>query len=206
MSQDHQATVAEDRIHFFDRQPVEVEDFEADGYILDIGGGGEGIIGRLKGAQVVAIDPNPRELKEAPPGPLKIVMEAQDLRFLDNTFGTATSFFTLMYIEPAVKPEVLGEVYRVLAPGGVFLIWDVVLPRCLDEDKDIVAFLLQVRLPGEEISTGYGARWPEVQQDLEAYVRLAEGVGFEIVEQREQDHLLFLMLRKPETTLDNKTR
>ena len=33
--------------------------------ILDIGGGGEGIIGKLKGEQVVAIDPNKRELEEA---------------------------------------------------------------------------------------------------------------------------------------------
>lgn len=197
MGEDQQAPIAEDRIFFFDRQPVDVEDFEADGCILDIGGGGEGIIGRLKGAQVVAIDPSLRELEEAPPGPLKIIMDARELQFLDDTFGTATSFFTLLYVEPAAKPEVLGEVFRVLVPGGLFLIWDVVLPRCLDEDKDIVVFLLQVRLPDEEISTGYGAHWPEVQQDLATYVQLAEGVGFEILEQRQQDQLLFLKLRKP---------
>ena len=43
----------------FTRHPrldVVVPDFPAEGLILDIGGGGEGVIGQLKGHQVVAID------------------------------------------------------------------------------------------------------------------------------------------------------
>ena len=39
---------------------------------MDICGGGEGIIGQMKPAQVIAIDLSKRELEEAPPGPLKI--------------------------------------------------------------------------------------------------------------------------------------
>ena len=50
-----------------------------DGEILDIGGGGEGIIGQLKGDLVIAIDPNSRELEEAPEGGFKIEMNAKDL-------------------------------------------------------------------------------------------------------------------------------
>jgi len=45
---------------------------------LDIGGGGEGVIGQMKGKQVIAIDPNRRELEEAADGPLKIVMDARE--------------------------------------------------------------------------------------------------------------------------------
>ncbi len=41
---------------------------ELDGKILDIGGGGEGVIGRLYTSQVVAIDNNQAELDEAPGG------------------------------------------------------------------------------------------------------------------------------------------
>jgi hypothetical protein len=52
-----------------------VDDFDAAGYILDIGGGGEGVIGQLKGERVVAIDKQKRELEEAAPGALKIVID-----------------------------------------------------------------------------------------------------------------------------------
>ena len=38
------------------------------GSILDVGGGGEGIIGRLYGEQVIAIDNCQEELDEAPDG------------------------------------------------------------------------------------------------------------------------------------------
>ncbi|NIN67231.1 MAG: methyltransferase domain-containing protein, partial [Anaerolineae bacterium] len=71
-------------------------------------------IGRLKGEQVIAIDPNRRELVDAPPGPLKIVMDATDLQLLDETFATVTSFFTLMYVKGFEHERVFEEVFRVL--------------------------------------------------------------------------------------------
>src|SRR5512137_2386057 len=99
-----------------ERQTVTVPDFPAEGLILDIGGGGEGVIGQLKGKQVIAIDLMKRELESAPPGPLlKIVMDARDLNFLDGTFPTATVFFTFMYIAPADHEKVFREIHRVLA-------------------------------------------------------------------------------------------
>ena len=61
-----------DNIFFLEKQEVVVEDFDAAGFILDIGGGGEGVIGQLKKDQVIAIDPNRRELEEAADGPIKI--------------------------------------------------------------------------------------------------------------------------------------
>ena len=70
---DHGERPAPERLHRYARQTIVLEDFAADGYILDIGGGGEGIIGQLKPAQVVAIDLSARELLGAPAGPLKNV-------------------------------------------------------------------------------------------------------------------------------------
>ena len=194
---DHHPEISEDRLFFFEKQEVVVNDFDSAGYILDIGGGGEGVIGKLKGEQVIAIDPSKRELEEAAAGPLKIVMDAKDLQFLDGSFSTATSFFTLMYIKAADHEKVFSEVFRVLAPGGVFLIWDVVFPQGLDAGKDIAAFPLLVKLPHEEIDAGYGVSWPEEGRAPSYYVNLAEQAGFDVVEQREEDHQFFLKLQKP---------
>ena len=191
--------IPEERIFFFDVQEVSLEDFEASGYILDIGGGGEGIIGRLKGEQVIASDPSKRELEEAPSGPLKVVMDARDLQFLDSAFLTATAFFTLMYIKASDQERVFGEVFRVLKPGGRLLIWEAVLPPRLDEEKEIAAFPLIVSLLGEELEVAYGALWPTRKQNLSYYLAMAAKVAFEVVDQWEKDHILFLELAKPQS-------
>ena len=196
MTNDH-AEPAEDAIYYLEQQELTVDDFGAEGYVLDIGGGGEGIIGKLKGDQVVAIDPNKRELEEAAAGPLKIIMDARDLQFLDCTFSMATSFFTLMYIKAPDHAKAFDEVFRVLTLGGRFLIWEVVLPQRLDQNKDIVAFPLLVKVPDEEVSTGYGCPWPDKEQDLAYYTQLAQDAGFEVVTQSQENRVLFLELKKP---------
>ena len=108
-----------------------------------------------------------------------------------------TYFFTLMYIKGPDHEKAFSEVFRVLVPGGLFLIWDVILPQCPDETKDIAAFPLLIKLPNEEISTGYGTLWPEEEQDLSYYLRLAGKAGFNIIEQREHNRVLFLKLQRP---------
>ena len=77
------------------------------------------------GEQVVAIDPSRRELEEAPSSPLKIVMDATELQFLDSSFLRTTSFCTLMHVKAADHERVLREVFRALKQGGRFLVWEV---------------------------------------------------------------------------------
>ena len=89
------------------RQEIAIPNFEASGWILDLGGGCRGTIGRMKPDQVVAIDISSRELKEAPNNFLKIVM---------------------MYMPPSIHRKVFAEAYRVLQTGGRWLIWDAVVP------------------------------------------------------------------------------
>ena len=193
---DHHHSPNEDELVIFDEQTIVVEDFKANEYILDIGGGGEGVIGRLKGDQVVAADISKRELEGAPPGPLKIVMDGTDLKFLDRSFEVVTSFFTLMYIPGPSHEQVFREAHRVLRPGGRFMIWDVVLPTAPDEQKRLAAFPLRIQLPEAEIQTGYGVRFAEAKQDLSYYVDLAVRAGFRVVEKREKEQNLFLELEK----------
>lgn len=175
---------------------VVVPDFPAQGLILDIGGGGEGVIGQLKGKQVVAVDLSKRELEEAPGNPLvKIVMDARDLKFLDGAFATTTVFFTFMYISPAEHEKVFQEIHRVLQPEGRLLIWDAVFPKRTDERQLYVHYPLHIRLPDKEINTGYGVRIAE-GQDASHFAGLAAKTGFIVVSRRTEDGWFFLELKK----------
>ena len=196
---DHHDSPPEDRVFFFEPQTVRVHDFESTGLILDIGGGGEGIIGLLKGQDVISIDLRKEELEEAPPGPLKIIMDARELQFLDGAFATATAFFSLMYLKSRDDHQkVLAEVFRVLQPGGQFLLWDVsVPPRPKGEERDIYAAMLRVSVGDRTIETGYGQPWPPETRDLAYYLDLAIGAGFRKIEQRQDGRFIFLHLQKP---------
>ncbi len=178
------------------RLDVVVPDFPAQGLILDIGGGGEGVIGQIKGRQVVAIDLSKRELDEAPGQPLlKVVMDARELKFVDASFPTATVFFTFMYIDPADHEKVFREIRRVLEPGGRMLVWDVVFPEKRDPAFANILFPLHARLPNTEINTGYGARFRE-GQGADHYEGLAEKTGFQVVSRRDEAGWFFLELKK----------
>ena len=179
-----------------EQQSVTVEDFAAKGFILDIGGGGEGVIGQLKGQQVIAIDISKRELEEAPPGPLKIVMDARDLKFLDNTFNTATVFFTFMYIASEDHQKVFEELHRVLRPGGRLLIWDVIFPERVDERQTTALFFFTFILQEKEIGTGYGVRRPAGKQGSAHFMDLAKKTGFQIISHNERDRWFFLEVKK----------
>lgn len=184
------------RIFSFEDQTVKISNFEAQGYILDIGGGGEGVIGRLKSEQVIAVDISKYELEESPAGPLKIIMDARELKFLDDTFNTATSFFTMMYINGYDHQKVFDEIYRVLARRGRFLIWDVNLTK-RPEDQDIFVVPLTIHLPDEKIGTRYGSQWPLEPHDLAYFKGLARKAGFQIISEKENGKTFFLSLRKP---------
>ena len=87
-----------ENLYFLEEQTIRLKNFHSEGRILDMCGGGEGIIGILKGDQVIVIDNNQKELEEAPEGPIKIIMDATDLKFLDESFSTVTAFFGMMFI------------------------------------------------------------------------------------------------------------
>jgi ubiquinone/menaquinone biosynthesis C-methylase UbiE len=180
-----------------DRQEVKVADFPAAGLILDIGGGGEGVIAQLKGQQVVAIDPIARELKEASGDPLlQIVMDATDLKFLDASFSTITSFFTLMYIPLEKQAKVFEEAARVLKPGGRFHIWDVEIPAKPDPVHEVVAYRFLFKLPGFEVSTGYGTLFADKPRTPRFYAGLASSAGFRILSETRQGDTFALVLEK----------
>ena len=184
-----------------DRDEIIIPDFTAPGYILDLGGGCRGTIGRLKGEKVVAIDISMRELNEAPSGFLKILMDASDLKFPNDSFRTVTAFFSLMFMKPQIHQKVFSEAYRVLAPGGEWLIWDASIPaRSATVDNNFLVNL-HTKLPKETIDFGYSVQRLDVQRDADYYRALAEQAGFQVgnVELAGRDRKLFFMnLHKPQ--------
>ena len=99
---------------------------ELQGKILDIGGGGEGIIGRLYGPQVIAIDYRQDELDEAPASCEKRLMDATALDFADNTFDALTAAFGIRNFQNL--DACLKEMCRVLKKGGQLSILELSRP------------------------------------------------------------------------------
>ena len=180
------------------RVSLEVKDFASDGPILDIGGGGEGVIGRLKGNQVVAIDLRQEELDEAPDGPQKLVMDARQLTFPEDSFGAVTAFFSLMYMKTRQDHErVMQEAWRVLKPGAHLLAWEIDLAERPATRQERYMVRLRYRVGNFEKGTAYGARWPSEARGEAYYRQLARKAGFEHLTTERVAHFMFFEFIKP---------
>ncbi len=174
-------------------QGVTLTPIVTEGFILDLGGGGEGVIGRLNGRQVIAIDYKYEELQETSNASVQLVMDARALAFPPSSFATVTSFFTLMYLNDHDVLAVFREVFRVLKAGGRFLIWDVRIPHQVGDEPGF-GVVLTVSLPDANITTGYAVRWAEKAQDLHQVTALASQVGFRAITDWVADEVFFLEL------------
>ncbi len=127
--------------------------------ILDIGGGGEGIISKIYKEKVVAIDNRIDELNEIIETlSLKIVMDATKLDFINDQFERATAFFSFMYMSDLEIKSAVREVYRVLKDNGVFEIWDIEMPSISDTEKDTFIAQLDIKYEDKAVTTGYGVQ------------------------------------------------
>jgi ubiquinone/menaquinone biosynthesis C-methylase UbiE len=188
----------ERELHVIRPQTVRVADvFRDEERILDLGGGGEGVIGQLRGRQVTAVDIRQEELDEAPPGPIKIVADARDLPFPDGSFDAATAFYFLMYVPTSERAAVLREAHRVVRPGGTLRIWDVIIPPRGLRDRETFVVPVQAKLPDRAIRTLYGVRWDGHEMSPSAITRLAEEAGFAVADARQTRASFALTLPRP---------
>ncbi len=183
-----------DAARIVETQVIELKPLGVNGYVLDIGGGGEGVIGRLMGSRVVAIDRSRVELEETTNEALKVVMDATDLKFLDESFDAVTSFYTMMYMDEETHRKALREAYRVLKKGGALHVWDV----AMDLDTAGKAFILvsvEARLPCETVKTSYGHRNDKLLT-IESLSALGDEAGFTLAESRRLQDSFYLALMK----------
>jgi len=184
----------EEKIKIIGPFEIELQPIDTHGFILDIGGGGAGIIGKLNGRQVIAIDIREEELLEAENEALKIVMDARKLQFLQESFDVCTAFFTFMYIKNEDHRTVFKEIHRVLKRNGRFLLWDVVIPE-RKEDYDIFAVHLRMRFKNKTLEEGYGVKWDKTQ-DMNHFKKLAKETGFDVIKEWQRDEIFHLEMIK----------
>jgi len=195
----------EERIKIIGPFEIELQPIDTDGFILDIGGGGAGIIGKLNGRQVIAIDIREEELLEAKNEALKIVMDARKLQFLPESFDVCTAFFTFMYIKNEDHRTVFKEIHRVLKRNGKFLLWDVVIPE-RKEDYDIFAVHLRMRFKNKTLEEGYGVKWDKTQ-DMNHFKELAKETGFDVIKEWQRDEIFHLeMIKKDKGGKDEENK
>lgn len=139
------------------------------GSILDIGGGGEGVIGQIYGDNVIAIDNQQEELDEAPDCCQKRLMDATNLLFPDESFDHITFFYTLMYMTEEIQITAICEAARVLKINGTMNIWGCDIRNAYPEP-----FLvdLDIRSGNNTIHTSYGI----VKKDKQSSVSITQAL------------------------------
>ncbi len=166
---------------------------DIDGKILDIGGGGEGIIGRLYKNQVVAIDNSQEELDEAPDCFVKHLMDAEKLDFPDSFFDAVTIFYSFMFMEIKTREKVIMEIHRVLKKGGEIHIWDTDVPNA---EKEPFCVDLDIDLPDERISTTYGIMGSDMEQTFFGTKELFENLGLICSKENKTENNFYLKFIK----------
>lgn len=187
--------MSEDKYYYCSPQQVFLEPLPVEGWILDLGGGGEGVIGQLMGDHVIAIDTRMDELLETENDALKLTMDASQLQFVNESFGMVTSFFTLLYIHHDLHRKVFEEVYRVLKPGGFFYLWEVILPK-KPEEHDVFILPLEYTLPTGTTKTTFGVGWNGSERNIEYYKQLALTTGFSVKVEQVNHQVVELVLSK----------
>lgn len=161
------------------------------GKILDIGGGGEGVIGRIYQSQVTAIDNRQDELDEAPDSFTKILMDAVNLNFPDASFDHVTSFYTLMYVEKCDHPSVIQEACRVLKPGGSLQIWDAVI-----HEANPFVVKLDIDANGTRLHPTYGIYKEDAAQSAGYFKSICKQIGFTLITEEISDKTFFLHFKR----------
>jgi len=168
-------------------QKITLDHIQTEGVILDIGGGDEGLVSRIEGSKVCAVDIRLSEIREAqiygPPANW-FVADGRNLCFQNDVFDVVTLWFSLGYMSDwAIKQSVLIEAHRVLDKKGKLWILASTIPKSCKR----FIFWGHFTLPDGSISqTGYGVRGGQ-GQTLDRIADLLESTGLKIQSKEDND-------------------
>lgn len=97
-----------------------------EGRVLDLGSGTGAVKGVMGEREVVALDPV-TEMLRLSPIPARVAAVGEALPFGDGSFDGVFSAFVFRNLTSL--PETLGEVHRVLRPGGRAVVLDLTRPK-----------------------------------------------------------------------------
>ncbi|TFG05035.1 class I SAM-dependent methyltransferase [Candidatus Thorarchaeota archaeon] len=167
-----------------------------EGRVLDIGGGGEGLVSRLEGKRVCAVDVLLNKIREARIYSVEsqwIQNDARALAVRDRVFDTVTCWFSLSYLpEVNDKRQVLVEAHRVLKGGGLLSIIGMNIPG--NTVKHV--FDAEFVLPDDYVSKMSYAVSGGQEQTLEALIELGKETVFQIEGESDHGHWFELSMRK----------
>ncbi|TFG04911.1 class I SAM-dependent methyltransferase [Candidatus Thorarchaeota archaeon] len=168
-----------------------------EGRVLDIGGGGEGLVSRLEGKRVCAVDVLLNKIREARIYSVEsqwIQSDARALAVRDRVFDTVTCWFSLSYLpEGDAKRQVLTEANRVLKRSGMLSVIGMSIPG------ETVKHVLDAEfvLPDNYISKMSYAVSGNQEQTMESLINLGQEIGFQIQQASDHEYWFELTMRKP---------
>ncbi|MGD9395998.1 MAG: class I SAM-dependent methyltransferase [Candidatus Thorarchaeota archaeon] len=167
-------------------QKIKLERLENEDLILDIGGGGEGLVSRIEGDRVCALDIRMNEIREAQihgHSTNWFVGDGRNLCFNDEIFDIVTLWFSLGYMSNwDTKREVLEEAYRVLKRNGRV---SIMASRIPDIGASLIFWATFTFPDGTLSKTGYGIRGGQ-NQTLPRVLELISDIGFD--QHKYEDH------------------
>jgi ubiquinone/menaquinone biosynthesis C-methylase UbiE len=157
---------------------INLQHFSGKGLILDIGGGGEGLVSRIDGDRTCALDIRMSEIREAQihgQSSNWFAADGANLCFNDEVFDIVTLWFSLGYMNNwTTKHAVFEAAHRVLKKNGRLSIMASRIP----ESNERLIFWAEFTLPdGTNSRIGYGVKGGQ-NQTLPRILELATKVGF----------------------------
>lgn len=171
-------------------QPISLEHIPGRNPILDIGGGGEGLVSRLEGHRVCAVDIRFDKIQEArlyDPHSQWILANACSACFRDASFNIATFWFSLAYFHSfESKLVAVTEAYRCLKEDGLL---SVIAAKITNKEERYI-FNARFTFPNGSVSQiGFAVRGRQ-SQNMATVGKLVKNAGFRIISSEEHEYWL----------------
>lgn len=179
-------------------QEIRLNSLPSDGLIIDIGGGGEGLVSRLEKDRVCVVDISLNKIREAQiyGAPAQwVVSDGRHLCFRTGSFDIATLWFSLGYMRSwNTKELVMREVQRVLKPEGLLSILGAKIVR----SEDRFLFNARFTFPDGDVSqVGYRLTGNQ-NQSLTSTVRALEDTGLVVLDSKDNGHWFKILAESSE--------